>query len=85
MSKQPEIKLDTNLVRSAKKVSLLTHYSPALLFYTPKGFLMFSRGIDKQHGALMGKLQMNAQQKNYTFGMQRNILSRDLKVSRLTV
>ena len=46
---------------------------------------MFSRGIDKQHGALMGKLQMNAQQKNYTFGMQRNILSRDLKVSRLTI
>ena len=40
---------------------------------------MFSGGIDKQHGALMGKFQMNAQQKNYTFGMQRNILSRDLK------
>ena len=34
-------------------MSLLTHYSPALLFYIPKGFLMFSGGIDKQHEALM--------------------------------
>ena len=41
----------------------LTHYSPVLLIYTPPlpspenrkplGFLMFSRGIDKQHRAVM--------------------------------
>ena len=38
----------------------LTHYSPVLLFHTPenirkpKGFLMFSGGIEKQHRAVMG-------------------------------
>ena len=35
----------------------LTHYSPVLLIYTPwkpKGFLMFSVGIDKQRKAVMG-------------------------------
>ena len=38
----------------------LSHYSPMLLIYTPKntrkpkGFLMFSGSIDKQHQAVMG-------------------------------
>ena len=40
--------------------SHLTHYSPVLPFYTPvnikkpKGFPMFSGGIEKQHRAVMG-------------------------------
>ena len=32
----------------------LAHYSPVLLFWKSKGFLMFSGGIEKQHRAVMG-------------------------------
>ena len=44
----------------AKIKLYLTHYSPVLLsippenIKKPKGFLMFSGGIEKQHRAVMG-------------------------------